>query len=56
MGRVGRKPGGREGRGAGHPVGRPHSPLPQDAVDGGLHVVHTARGGCLLLVSEKVRS
>lgn len=33
-----------------------HSPLPQDAIDGGLHVVYAARWGCLPLVSEKVWS
>lgn len=37
------------------PLGGPHVPLPQDSVDGGLHVVHTARWGSLLLVSEEVR-
>lgn len=42
---------GREGRGQ-----VSHSPLPQDAKDGGFHVVYTAGWGCLLLVSEKVWS
>lgn len=35
-------------------IGRPHSPLPQDAIDGGFQVAHTAWWGCLLLVPEKV--
>lgn len=36
-------------------LGGPYSPLPEDAIDGGLYMVHTA-WCCLPLVSEKVWS
>lgn len=48
---------GNKARTGGSAVGRgPHSPLSQDAIDGGLHVSHTAWWGGLLLVLEEVWS